>query len=73
VNDFYYAEIGEKALVMFIVPNLTAEDMYVNTLLDGAKELGVNRILYLQRGRRSPFDRKDLSAVPTAWCIYVRN
>jgi proteasome assembly chaperone (PAC2) family protein len=46
VNDFYYAEVGEKGLLIFIgtEPNLH-EDEYVNSLLDVAEESGVKRII----------------------------
>ena len=58
INDFYYAEIGEKGLIIFIgtEPN-QREDMYVNTLLDGAEELGVKRIIVPAGiGGEVPFD-----------------
>jgi predicted ATP-grasp superfamily ATP-dependent carboligase len=62
INDFHYAEIGEKGLVIFIgtEPN-QHEDMYVNTLLDGAKELGVKRIIVPSGvGFEVPFDKERL-------------
>ena len=62
VNDFYYAEIGETGLVIFIgtEPNLN-EDVYVNTLLDGAQELGVKRIIVPSGvGFEVPFDKERL-------------
>ncbi len=46
INEFYYAETGEKGLIIFIgTEPVQHEDVYVNTLLDGAKELGVKRII----------------------------
>ena len=62
INDFYYAEISEKGLVIFIgtEPN-QHEDVYVNTLLDGAKELGVKRIIVPAGvGGEVPFDKERL-------------
>jgi proteasome assembly chaperone (PAC2) family protein len=62
VNDFYYVEIGEKGLVIFLgtEPN-QYEDIYVNTLLDGAKELGVKRIIVPSGvGFEVPFDKERL-------------
>jgi len=60
INDFHYTEIGGKGLVIFIgtEPN-QHEDVYVNTLLDGAKELGVKRIIVPAGvGGEVPFDRE---------------
>ena len=60
INDFHYAEIGEKGLIIFIgtEPN-QREDVYVNTLLDGAKELGVKRIIVPAGvGGEVPFDKE---------------
>ncbi len=62
INDFYYAEISEKGVVIFIgtEPN-QHEDVYVNTLLDGAKELGVKRIIVPAGvGGEVPFDKERL-------------
>ncbi len=62
VNDFHYAEINEKGLVIFIgtEPN-QHEDTYVNTFLDSAKELGVNRIIVPTGvGFEVPFDKERL-------------
>ena len=62
INDFYYAEISEKGLVIFIgtEPN-QHEDVYVNALLDGAKELGVKRIIVPAGvGGEVPFDKERL-------------
>lgn len=62
INDFHYAEIGGKGLVIFIgtEPN-QREDMYVDTLLDGAKELGVKRIIVPSGvGFEVPFDKERL-------------
>jgi len=62
INDFYYAEVSEKGLIIFIgtEPNLR-EDVYVNTLLDGAKELGVKRIIVPAGiGMEVPFDKERL-------------
>ena len=62
INDFYYAEISEKGLIIFIgtEPN-QREDVYVNTLLDGAKELGVKRIIVPAGvGGEVPFDKERL-------------
>ncbi|MFC2021567.1 PAC2 family protein [Chloroflexota bacterium] len=62
LNDFYYAEIGEKGLIIFIgtEPN-QREDVYVNTLLDGAEELGVKRIIVPAGvGGEVPFDKERL-------------
>ncbi len=59
-NDFYYTEISNKGLVIFIgtEPN-QHEDVYVNTLLDGAKELGVKRIIVPAGvGGEVPFDKE---------------
>jgi len=61
-NDFYYAEISEKGLIIFYgtEPN-QREDVYVNTLLDGAKELGVKRIIVPEGvGMEVPFDKERL-------------
>ncbi len=60
INDFHYTEIGEKGLIIFIgtEPN-QHEDVYVNTLLDAAKELGVKRIIVPAGvGGEVPFDRE---------------
>lgn len=45
-NDFHYAEIGGKGLVIFIgtEPHMR-EDIYANTLLDSARELEVEKII----------------------------
>lgn len=62
INDFHYAEISEKGLIIFIgtEPN-QHEDVYVNTLLDGAKELGVKRIIVPAGvGGEVPFDKERL-------------
>ena len=62
VNDFHYAEIGGKGLVIFTgtEPN-QREDMYVKTLLDGAEELGVRRIIVPAGvGGEVPFDKERL-------------
>jgi proteasome assembly chaperone (PAC2) family protein len=62
VNDFYYAQIGKKALVIFTgtEPN-QHEDVYVNTLLDGATELGIRRIVVPAGvGGEVPFDKERL-------------
>jgi len=62
INDFHYAEISEKGLIIFIgtEPN-QHEDVYVNTLLDGAKELGVERIIVPAGvGGEVPFDKERL-------------
>ncbi len=62
INDFHYAEIGDKGLVIFIgtEPN-QHEDIYINTLLDGAKELGVKRIIVPEGvGGEVPFDKERL-------------
>jgi predicted ATP-grasp superfamily ATP-dependent carboligase len=61
-NDFYYAEIGAKGLIIFLgtEPN-QREDLYVNTLLDAASELGVKRIIVPAGvGGEIPFDRERL-------------
>ncbi len=60
INDFHYTEISGKGLVIFIgtEPN-QHEDVYVNTLLDGAKELGVKRIIVPAGvGGEVPFDKE---------------
>ncbi len=60
INVFHYTEISEKGLIIFIgtEPN-QHEDVYVNTLLDGAKELGVKRIIVPAGvGGEVPFDRE---------------
>ena len=60
INDFHYTEISGKGLIIFIgtEPN-QHEDVYVNTLLDGAKELGVKRIIVPAGvGDEVPFDRE---------------
>jgi len=46
INDFHYAEIDGKGLIIFIgtEPNLH-EDLYVKTILDAAVELEVKRII----------------------------
>ena len=62
INDFYYTEISEKGLLIFIgtEPN-QHEDIYVNTLLDGAEELGVKRIIVPAGvGGEVPFDKERL-------------
>ncbi len=62
INDFHYTEISEKGLVIFIgtEPN-QHEDVYVNTLLDGAEELGVKRIIVPAGvGGEIPFDKERL-------------
>ena len=62
INDFYYSEISGKNLIIFIgtEPN-KREDVYVNTLLDGAKDLGVNRIIVPAGvGGEVPFDKERL-------------
>ncbi|MFC1847513.1 PAC2 family protein [Chloroflexota bacterium] len=62
VNDFYYTEISKKGLVIFngTEPN-QHEDVYVNALLDGAKELGVKRIVVPAGvGGEVPFDKERL-------------
>jgi len=62
INDFYYAEIDDKALIIFsgTEPN-QYEDLYVNTLLDGAAELGVKRIIVPAGvGVEVPFDKERL-------------
>ena len=62
VNNFYYTEIDKKGLVIFIgtEPNQN-EEVYVNTLLDGAKELSVKRIIVPSGvGFEVPFDRERL-------------
>ncbi|MFC2045200.1 PAC2 family protein [Chloroflexota bacterium] len=61
-NDIYYAEIGDKGLIIFIgtEPN-QHEDVYVNTLLDAAEELGVKRIVVPAGvGGEVPFDKERL-------------
>jgi len=60
INDFHYAEINEKGLIIFIgtEPNLR-EDVYVNTLLDGVEELGIKRIIVPAGvGGEVPFDKE---------------
>jgi len=62
INDFHYTEISGKGLIIFIgtEPN-QHEDVYVNTLLDGAKELGVKRIIVPAGvGGEVPFDKERL-------------
>ena len=62
INDFHYTEIGGKGVIIFIgtEPN-QHEDVYVNTLLDGAKELGVKRIIVPAGvGGEVPFDKERL-------------
>ncbi len=62
INNFYYAEISGKGLVIFIgtEPN-QHEDVYANTLLDAAKELGVRRIIMpAVIGVEVPFDKERL-------------
>ncbi len=62
INDFHYTEISGKGLVIFIgtEPN-QHEDVYINTLLDGAKELGVKRIIVPEGvGGEVPFDKERL-------------
>jgi predicted ATP-grasp superfamily ATP-dependent carboligase len=61
-NDFHYAEIDGKVLIIFIgtEPN-QREDVYVNTLLDAAVELGVKRIVIPAGvGGEVPFDKERL-------------
>ncbi len=67
VNDFYYAEVGAKALVIFIgtEPN-QHEDVYTNTLLDAAVDLRVQRIIMTSGvGFEVPFNKERLIG-----CIY---
>jgi len=62
INDFHYTEISGKGLIIFIgtEPN-QHEDVYVNTLLDGAEELGVKRIIVPAGvGGEVPFDKERL-------------
>jgi len=62
INDFHYAEIDDKGLIVFIgtEPN-QREDVYINTLLDGAMELGVKRIIVPAGvGGEVPFDKERL-------------
>jgi len=62
INNFHYGEIGEKGLIIFIgtEPN-QHEDVYANTLLDGAKELGVKRIIVPAGvGFEVPYDKERL-------------
>ena len=62
INDFHYAEIDDKGLIIFIgtEPN-QREDVYINTLLDGAMELGVKRIIVPAGvGGEVPFDKERL-------------
>ena len=62
INDFYYADISGKGLVIFLgtEPN-QHEDIYVNTLLDAAKELRVKRIIIPAGvGGEVPFDKERL-------------
>jgi predicted ATP-grasp superfamily ATP-dependent carboligase len=62
INDFYYAEIDGKVLIIFIgtEPN-QREDVYVNTLIDGAIQLGVKRIVIPAGvGGEIPFDKERL-------------
>ncbi len=62
INDFHYTEISGKGLIIFIgtEPN-QHEDVYVNTLLDAAKELGVKRIIVPAGvGGEVPFDKERL-------------
>jgi proteasome assembly chaperone (PAC2) family protein len=60
VNDFYYAEVGDNGLVIFIgTEPIQHEDTYVNILLDGAAELGVKRIVVPSGvGGEVPFGRE---------------
>jgi len=62
INDFYYAEISGKGLILFIgTEPIQHEDVYVNTLLDGAKEQGVKRIIVPAGvGGEVPFDKERL-------------
>ena len=60
VNDFHYAEISGKGILIFIgtEPNQHA-DVYVNTLLDATTELGVERIIVPAGvGGEVPFDKE---------------
>jgi proteasome assembly chaperone (PAC2) family protein len=60
INNFYYAEISEKGLIIFIgtEPN-QHEDVYIHTLLDSAKELSVKRIIVPSGvGGEVPFDKE---------------
>ncbi|MFC2035746.1 PAC2 family protein [Chloroflexota bacterium] len=62
INDFYYAEISEKGLIIFngTEPN-QREDVYVHTLLDGAEEMRVKRIIVpASIGGEVPFDKERL-------------
>jgi predicted ATP-grasp superfamily ATP-dependent carboligase len=62
VNDFYYAEVGGKGIIVFIgtEPN-QREDSYINALLDAAQEFGVRRIILPAGvGGEVPFDKERL-------------
>jgi len=62
INDFHYAEINDKRFIIFIgtEPN-QHEEVYVNTLLDGAQDLGVKRIIVPAGvGGEVPFDKERL-------------
>ncbi|MFC1899940.1 PAC2 family protein [Chloroflexota bacterium] len=60
INNIYYAKIGGKGLVIFIgtEPN-QHDDVYINTLLDAATELGVKRLIVPAGvGGEVPFDKE---------------
>lgn len=62
LNDYYCAEISRKNIIIFIgtEPN-QHEDVYVNALLDGAKELGIRKIVIPSGvGDEVPFDKERL-------------
>jgi len=66
-NDFYYAEIGTRGLVIFLgtEPN-QHEDVYTNALLDAAADLHVRRIIMTSGvGFEVPFNKERLIG-----CIY---
>lgn len=67
VNDFHYAQIDDKGLVIFIgVEPIQHEDVYTNLILDAAEKFGVKRIFVPGGvGSAVPVDKERMLT-----CIY---
>ena len=59
-NDFFYAEVGGKGLIIFHgTEPVLREDLYAETLLDAAVHFGVKRVVVPEGvGMEVPFDRE---------------
>jgi hypothetical protein len=59
-NDFYYADVGEKGLIIFQgTEPILHEDLFASALLDAAAQLGVQRIVVPEGvAMEVPFDRE---------------